>query len=109
MAALHYWELGTADELLIGLVGPMTRGSTSTLRALLSPHWDRSIELDLARCTGIDLDGALALAAAEQAMVARGGHLRLRQVSASVQEYLRAHHLEHLLADTQPATNQPPT
>lgn len=68
MAALHYWELGTADELLIGLVGPMTRGSTSALRALLSPHWDRSIELDLARCTGIDLNGALALTGPPQNM-----------------------------------------
>lgn len=108
MPALRYWQTNDADGVCIGLVGSMTRGSTNMLRELLAPAKGHHVELDLAECTGIDLDGAFALAAAEQALVAAGGTLRLCQVPAPIEDYLRTHHMDHLLTDAQPTTEQPP-
>lgn len=101
MSALRYWQNENGDGLCIGLVGPMRRGSTTTLRELLAPTTGRDIELDLAGCTDIDLDGAFALAAAEQTLVAAGGTLRLCHVPEPIEDYLRTHHMDHLLTDAQ--------
>lgn len=98
MAALRYYETVGPDGVEIGLVGPIRRGSAHLLRGLVEPHRCRTVQLDLAQCSGVDLDGMLALATAHQVTAASGGGLVLCRVPPSIADYLRDHHMEHLLA-----------
>ena len=103
MAALRYYEKVGPDEVEIGLVGPLRRGCAHLLRGLVEPHRSRTVHLDLAQCTAVDLDGMLALATVEQVTSGCGGRLELCHVPSSIEDYLRDHQMDHLLGHDDPA------
>ncbi|KQY56231.1 hypothetical protein ASD66_01150 [Nocardioides sp. Root151] len=51
-------------------------------------------------CTGIDVDGLLALAVAQHAARLRSGDLRLTRTPALIARQIRQHNFDHLLDDS---------
>ena len=69
----------------LGIAGPVTHATTPVLRDYLRRLIDTTegrpwIVLDMSCCTGIDVDGLLALAVAQHAAQLRGGEDRKRHV-----------------------------
>ena len=90
----------------IGVVGPLTHATASALRdalrrAIGSDPTDTAprLRLNLACCTGIDVDGLLALSVAQHAARVRGGDLLLDHVPPLVERRLRQHGFGGLMND----------
>ncbi len=86
----------------LGIAGSLTHATTPVLRAYLRRLLDTTtsrpqIFLDMSCCTGIDVDGVLALAVSQHAARHHGGDLRLTNAPALIARYLRQHNFEHLL------------
>lgn len=89
----------------LGIAGPVTHATTPVLRDYLRRLMDTTAErpwivLDMSCCTGIDVDGLLALAVAQHAAQLRGGDLRLAHTPALVARQIVQHNFEHLLHDS---------
>jgi anti-anti-sigma regulatory factor len=88
----------------LGIAGPLTHATAPVLRDYLRRLMDTTtgapcIMLDMSCCTGIDVDGLLALAVAQHAARLRGGDLRLTHTPALVARQIRQHTFDHLLDD----------
>lgn len=93
----------------LGIAGPLTHATTPVLRDYLRRLMDTttgppSILLDMSWCTGIDVNGLLALAVAQHAAGLRGGDLRLTRTPALIARLVRQHNFEHLLSGATSAT-----
>lgn len=97
----------------LGIHGVLTHATATTVDDYLWEHLDEALSgaprllLDLSRCTDIDLDGLLALAAAQHAVVVRGGDLYLVRVPPLVDRYIRQHNFDHLLTDPAGVSSSP--
>jgi anti-anti-sigma regulatory factor len=92
-----------------GVVGPITQATTPALRDYLRRVIESApcpcLRLDLSCCTGINVDGMLALSVAQHAARSRGVDLRLVDVPPLIARQLRQHNFDDLLAD--PASDPP--
>lgn len=103
MAALEICEHREHDGWIrLRVLGPINRATAATLRERLTDHLTHRVRLDLGCCTGIDLDGLLALAVAHDSAAARGGALLLGPVPPLIGDYVRSHNMGHLLAKDPP-------
>ncbi len=89
----------------LGIAGPLTHATTPLLRDYLRRLMDTTtgrpwIVLDMSCCTGIDVDGLLALAVAQHAAELRGGDLRLIHTPALIARQVLQHNFKHLLHDS---------
>jgi hypothetical protein len=86
------------------VVGPITNTTAPALRDVLRRTIDDPtgpcprLRLDLTCCTNIDLDGLLALTVAQHAAQLRGGDLRLEHVPPLIENQVRQHNFDDLLA-----------
>lgn len=93
------------DPTRLGIAGPLTHVTTPILRDYLRRLMDTTagrprIVLDMSCCTGIDVDGLLALAVAQHAAELRGGDLRLTHTPALIARQVLQHNFERLLHDS---------
>lgn len=97
---------------VIGIVGPVNRDTAPALcdylRRLLdtTPPPSPRVLLDMSCCTGIDVDGMLALAVAQQAGRHHGAALHLTHAPPLLARQIRQHDFGHLLHPT-PAVDEP--
>lgn len=90
----------------LGIAGPLTHATTPVLRDYLRRLMDTTagrprFVLDMSCCTGIDVDGLLALAVAQHAAELRAGDLRLTHTPALIARQILQHNFEHLLDSTE--------
>lgn len=90
----------------LGIAGPLTHATTPVLRDYLRRLMDTTagrprFVLDMSCCTGIDVDGLLALAVAQHAAELRAGDLRLIHAPALIVRQILQHNFEHLLDSTE--------
>lgn len=102
MGELYLRERSSPDAVEIALVGALTVGTASQVRAALSPHRSVVSRVRLRDCTAIDLDGVFALLVADIEAGEAGGEIRLIDVPPLIERYLHQHHASHLL-DPPPA------
>lgn len=94
----------TDDDVDLGVVGPITHATASTLRDAVRKvvHADPSrpcprLRLDLTCCTNVDLDGLLGLAVSQQVARSYGGDLFLEHVPPQIERQVRQHNFDSLL------------
>ena len=98
---------------VMGLIGPVTRDTAPALRDYLqrlldtAPPPSRQVLLDMSCCTGIDVDGLLALAGAQQAARRHGGALHLTTPPPLIARQIRQHNFGHLLRHPTPEVDEP--
>ena len=98
MGDLYLCTQARPDAVDIDLVGALTSRTAAQVRAALSPYRSMLSRLRLRGCTGIDLDGVVALLAAEMEAREAGGEIQLLEVPPLIERYLHHHHGAHLLA-----------
>ena len=100
-------EAAAVNAITIGVVGPIRAGEARGLRELLrrTIHAEPDepcpvLRIDLSCCTAIDVDGILALDAAQDAAQSRGGKLWLVEAPPLIADQLRRLNFEHLFVET---------
>lgn len=98
---------------VIGIVGPVIRDTAPALRDYLrrlldtAPPPSPQVLLDMSCCTGIDVDGLIALAVAQQAAGHHGGALHLTNAPPLIARQIRRHDFGHLLLHPTPEVDDP--
>jgi hypothetical protein len=102
MGEVYLCTRARSDAVDIDVVGALTSSTARHVRAALRPYRSMLSRLRLRGCTDIDLDGVLALHAADMEAREGGGEFQLLEVPPLIERYLRHHDGAHLLAPPRP-------